>query len=479
MADHGEVKLRDTKIQALIDLYHETYSNIVETIITDTTAGRIQKARTMAAIKAQLQDLGDNVDAWVQKEIPQYYLDGANIAIQDLKSMGVDLSGPKGLAPINKAAIASLLDDTSLAFAQSLTAISRNAQAILGNAVKQQLNFIIADGQLTGAARDTVAASVKQFIADNGIAALTDAGGKDWQFDTYAQMLVRTKAVEARNAGLQNKMLQNGYDLVQVSDHNSDHPACADWEGQILSITGSTDGYATTDEAEADGLMHPNCEHAYNVIDPELAALTSSYSDAYDYGAAAADDSDFPESTGAGKTQEFSVYHGSGGNVMAKDVNMMGNGYYVARTPETAANFGNVASSTMAIKQSEILVLHDQAEYNNFMQKAIAFKPGDNQAAMPAYAQSLGYKAIEVTSEFDPLGGINVLDKSTLLNTTRPYDELQSAIEKARNAGDMELARKLADELPIEMSAGMGLDVVKTTRHLEVDPKTGKVVVKL
>lgn len=290
MADHGEVKLRDVRIQNLINLYHTAYENIVETIITDTTAGKIRKARTMAAIRAQLQDLGDNVGEWAQKEIPQYYLDGANVAVQDLKKMGADLSGPAGLAPINKEAIAALVDDTSLAFAQSLTAITRNAQALLGDAVKQQLNFIIADGTLTGEARKTIAASIRQSIEDNGISALTDKAGRSWSFDTYAEMLVRTKAVEARNAGLQNKMLQNGYDLVQVSDHGSSHQECADWEGAILSITGNTPGYDTTDDAESAGLMHPNCQHAYNVIEPDLADQTSAYDNPYNYDAAAADE---------------------------------------------------------------------------------------------------------------------------------------------------------------------------------------------
>lgn len=287
MADHGEVKLRNLKIKNLIDTYHQAYKRIVETILEDTVAGRINKARTLATIKAQLQELGDDVGKWVAKEIPQYYLDGANVAIQDLKALGVDLSGPKGLVPINKEAIASLVSDTNTAFAQSLTAIQRNSAALVSDAFKQQLNFIIADGTLTGAARDTIAAGVKQAIKANGISALTDKAGKKWSFDSYAQMLVRTKAVEARNAGLANKMLQNGYDLVQVSNHNSSHPACAKYEGKILSVTGNTPGYPTLEQATFEGLFHPNCQHAINPINPALAAKTKAYDNPYNYKAAA------------------------------------------------------------------------------------------------------------------------------------------------------------------------------------------------
>lgn len=282
MANRG-VKIRRGKITDLIGLYEKAYKDVVITIIGASEAGKINKARTMATIRAQLTELGVNVDEWVKKEIPQYYLDGANHALQDLKALGVEISGPKGLVPINKAAIASLTDETSLAFAQGLTGVARNAQVILGNAYRQQLNFIIADGSLKGDALKTVASNVKTKIEDSGLTAIKDRAGRDWSFDRYAEMLVRTKAVESRNAGLADKMLQNGYDLVQVSDHSSDHQACADWEGEILSITGNTPGYPTTDDAEASGLMHPNCEHAYNPIEPDLADLTSAYDNPYNY----------------------------------------------------------------------------------------------------------------------------------------------------------------------------------------------------
>lgn len=280
MADHGEVKLRDINIQKLLDAYTNAYENIIKTISHDTIAGKINKARTLATIRAQLQDLGVDVSKWAQKEIPQYYLDGANQAIQDLRDVGADITGPAGLAAINKDAIAVLVDDTRNAFADSLTMVARNAQGYVSDAVKQQIRAVLADGTLTGEARKTIAKGVVDAMEQNGLSALVDAGGRQWQFERYADMLVRTKAVESRNAGLQDKMLQNGYDLVQVSNHGATD-VCADWEGEILSISGNTPGYATTSEAEDDGLMHPNCRHAYNVLQPELAAKTEAYDNPY------------------------------------------------------------------------------------------------------------------------------------------------------------------------------------------------------
>lgn len=485
----GEIKIRDLRIQDLIKTYEQTYANIVKTIVDETEAGKIRKAKTLATIKAQLTDLGVDVNKWVSSEIPQYYLDGANQAIQQLKAAGVELSGPKGLVPINKEAIATLVDSTNQSFASGLTAIARNAQTVVNSAVKQQISFTIAEGKLTGEARKTVAAGVVKNLEDNGIAALTDRAGRDWSFDRYADMLVRTKAVEARNAGLTDKMLQNGYDLVQVSDHGSTHAECAAWEGQILSITGNTPGYPTTDEAEADGLLHPNCEHAYNTIDPDLAALTEAYDNPYNYDdedSPAASTDSFRRSTGTGKATTQPIYHASGGNVLPADNNMVGNGFYVSRGAATAntiaGDAGNVVSSTITVKPSEILQIKDQQQYNAFVTQSLQFQPGDAQAAMPAFAASLGYKAIEISPDFDPLGGINIIDKSILAaNATagkRPYDALQSQIEDALNAGKTATAKKLAQGLPEDLRSGMGFDVTHTSRHLEIDPKTGKVTIK-
>lgn len=292
MADHGEVKIREKKVVDLIDLYKAAYIEIVATIETATEAGKIRKARTMAQINKILTGLGVDVKAWVDSEIPKYYLDGSNSALNDLRELGVDIDA-SSMSLINKEAIATLVDETSLAFAQGITGISRSANQILSNAIKQQINSTIALGQLTGETRKIIAQQVVQDLRQNGLTAIVDRRGVQWTFDRYADMLVRTKAVEARNIGMQNRMLQNGYDLVQVTNHNSVHRECAKYEGKILSLTGKTPvgtdlggGYkvfATYDKAKADGIFHPNCQHGINPFSPSLAAKTKAYDNPYNY----------------------------------------------------------------------------------------------------------------------------------------------------------------------------------------------------
>jgi len=282
MADYGPVKLREKRIQALIDFYKESAKKITQEIVTATESKKINLARTMVRINRELEALGVKGDEWLRQELPQYYNDGGNIALQDLRRMGVELDST-GLVALDKEAIKSLVEEASGSYGSAVQGVSRFARGVLADAVKQQVIFTLAEGKLTGEARKTISARVGEVLSENGLKAVTDRAGKQWSLDTYSEMLVRTKAVEARNQGLTNKMLSYGYDLVQVSDHNSKHKACRAWEGKVLSLSGQTPGYPTLDTAKAAGLFHPNCEHAINVINLELASKTKAYDNPYNY----------------------------------------------------------------------------------------------------------------------------------------------------------------------------------------------------
>jgi len=105
-----------------------------------------------------------------------------------------------------------------------------------------------------------------------GITALVDKGGKKWQLDVYSQMLARTKQAQAHNAGLANRILENGIDLVKITTHANSCPLCRPWQGKVVSLTGATKGYPTLADAENDGghIFKPNCRHSYDIFIKEL-----------------------------------------------------------------------------------------------------------------------------------------------------------------------------------------------------------------
>jgi hypothetical protein len=271
------VLVKERNIKKLSTLYKKSYIKIVREIEGATNFGVANRRAILKQIEVILEGLGVDVDNFIRSELPQYYKQGADDAIKQLREVDAPIPTPKGFNNIHKQAIEALVDETATAFGESLTGVKRSATRLLGKATREALTQRLAEGQITGEALKEVKKTIVGTLRQDGLASLIDKGGKKWELDTYAEMLIRTKAVEARNRGLANRMAENDYDLVQVSDHNSDHEECAVWEGQILSLTGATKGYPTLAEAEASGLFHPNCKHAINVMIPRLAKITNAY----------------------------------------------------------------------------------------------------------------------------------------------------------------------------------------------------------
>lgn len=95
-----------------------------------------------------------------------------------------------------------------------------------------------------------------------GITGFVDKAGRRWRLSTYAQMAVRTTSAQALAEGTRQKMLERGFDLVEISSHGCRHHddpenPCRRLEGKTLSLTGRTPGY---EQAELPP-YHPQCQH--------------------------------------------------------------------------------------------------------------------------------------------------------------------------------------------------------------------------
>ncbi|QPK81122.1 hypothetical protein G7Y41_08795 [Schaalia sp. ZJ405] len=129
-----------------------------------------------------------------------------------------------------------------------------------------------------------------QEFASRGIKSFMDKSGRRWRIDSYAEMAVRTGAMRAMRHGYDQTLTNSGLDLVMVTGHAYTCSKCAPWQGSILSLTGQTptgtnllpstidpdqkvrvrvDG--TMDQAKAEGLFHPNCEHSYSLYLPGVS----------------------------------------------------------------------------------------------------------------------------------------------------------------------------------------------------------------
>lgn len=271
------VEINEDNILKLQGTLKTAYKSIVEEIATATDFGIANRKAILRNIEEILTETGADVEEFLAKELPKYYKTGFKDADKQLKNFGADIPASTGFNRVHKDAVAALVDDASAAFMESMTGINRSARLLLGRATRELLTQKMAEGTIGGKALREVRNNIKGILQEQGLDALTDKAGRKWTLDRYSEMLFRTKAVEARNRGLANRMAENDYDLVQVSDHLGECELCRPWEGMILSLTGRTPGYPTVSEAEAEGLFHPNCRHAINTLVPSLARATKAY----------------------------------------------------------------------------------------------------------------------------------------------------------------------------------------------------------
>jgi len=272
-----QVEINEERILKLKAVYIKAYKNILSLLKSSTDFGSFHRRQILGQIDSILEEMGVDIRDYLEEELPDYYKMGADDAVRQLKHLGAPINVERGFNLIHQEAIIAITDDTMISFGEGINGVSRAARRLMSEASKDLIRYELAEGTISGSALREVRRKIRGILEEEGLEALVDKAGRRWSLDRYSEMLIRTKAVEARNIGMANRMVENQYDLVQVTDHMDECELCRPWEGKILSLTGNTPGYPTLAEAEAAGLFHPNCRHAINALVPILAEKTRAY----------------------------------------------------------------------------------------------------------------------------------------------------------------------------------------------------------
>ncbi|VXB82283.1 phage minor capsid protein [Aeromicrobium sp. 9AM] len=128
------------------------------------------------------------------------------------------------------------------------------------------------------------AQSALDAFANRGISGFIDQAGRNWALESYAEMATRTATSKAVTSAYRDQMVAAGEDLVIVSDAPQECELCEPWEGKILSLTGAPriddiEVEATLDEAEDEGLFHPNCRHSIALYQPGVTEVPTDTAD--------------------------------------------------------------------------------------------------------------------------------------------------------------------------------------------------------
>lgn len=132
------------------------------------------------------------------------------------------------------------------------------------NLTEKQVNRSIEEGYLeTGSPQGTAKRLRDELLGkmkDGKFLSLIDKNGdtRRYTVDAYAELVARTKLIEATTSGVTQSTLAAGGDLIQVSVHNTSCQICQEFEGKIYSLSGNDPEFPAAYELPP---YHPNCQH--------------------------------------------------------------------------------------------------------------------------------------------------------------------------------------------------------------------------
>jgi hypothetical protein len=131
-------------------------------------------------------------------------------------------------------------------------------QAALDKALAQHGGF---PGSTLSARRIRAAQTALDDLAERGITGFTDKAGRRWNLASYVEMATRTLVSNAWDDMQAKAAARAGIDLADTGTYSTEGscPTCLPWLGRTISLTGTTPGYPTLEQAKAEGWRHPNC----------------------------------------------------------------------------------------------------------------------------------------------------------------------------------------------------------------------------
>lgn len=200
-------------------------------------------------------------------EALRQYRQAYDAAARELEALAADIGRD---AAALKDALPPKLPEPSV----DASAILRHMRRDVDDLFRDVQEAAVAHREETGATVETAMQEALDAFAERGITSFTDAGGRRWGLQEYANMVVRTGVQRAGLQATVDRMLANGWDLCFVTPHMGCCPQCAAWQGQVMSLTGKSKGYPTVQQAMDGGLFHPNCAHVLQVYIPGVSDLS-------------------------------------------------------------------------------------------------------------------------------------------------------------------------------------------------------------
>lgn len=257
----------------LAQAYRDAEANILRLIAQALEKGAEGTGNYYKAQYTELHKLRHDVDAELAAALAKTNQELAGLLAAN--SQGAASAAVPGVMPpaINTEAINALTLETAASMASMKSGVLRS----VNDTFRKITRVVSTRGIMSGETmKDRLQAALNEYAA-KGLTAYTDAAGRQWKIDSYAEMALRTATNRAQNQGRTEQFKTYGINLIRTSQHMGCSDLCLPYQGKILSLDGRTGTVtevdpatgnnvtvtitATMDNAIANGYHHPNCRH--------------------------------------------------------------------------------------------------------------------------------------------------------------------------------------------------------------------------
>jgi hypothetical protein len=236
----------------LIALFSRCEADILRELAAGVTSGKAARLNAaLTQIRASVKSLRAGSASWADDAVRACYAEGVALAESQVATVLLTM------APVHADAMKALALDLVGRLDGAASTILTQASSTIREVQLEALRLSMSGVKTTPQA----ARFIRDRLKERGVTGLVDRSGKAWSMTSYADMLARTGGQRAETEGCVNRLFEHGIDLAEVTTHAGACSRCVPWQGRIISLTGSTSGHPTLDEAKASGLLHPNCRH--------------------------------------------------------------------------------------------------------------------------------------------------------------------------------------------------------------------------
>jgi hypothetical protein len=239
----------DKAVEYVVRIYQKLDKDLQAEIALAASAGFRNTVNDLKARQARVAVL---IAKARQRALPMVaalqakgYEAGVDFEIRQLRKQMAAAQINALLGPRDNAAVLVLAENAVSKFENINQLVGRRVDDALRNLALEQTTQALAAGEGRRELSDRLEDALQRagLINSNGSYSWITINNRNYELANYTRLVARTTTREAATQGMKNRLLENGIDLVEIDEHSGPCDICAQYQGNIYSLSGQTEGY--------------------------------------------------------------------------------------------------------------------------------------------------------------------------------------------------------------------------------------------